>query len=437
MPFKSTELLLYFCKAEDPSGLGHTQRRKDCLSLAAQNPDGLRNSLLIAGIHYSFNVGHMEGFEMTFLHHKVEALRLVNKWLQTPESQVATACVKEISTLAFSECCLGDVATAETHLDGLMRFMDLYKPLNSKPQPHIDIEGELADRYFILTYNFVHGLKARLKDIIDSIKLPENRKEPNPSEVQFLMHKWHKDEVNGLETRLKAMRLFPAFFTTPPPGTVFQDIDAFPMIHCSRQLTDLAGPRLRGDCDAGDSLNQLWLDGAATRLLREFVTSHVQSIFGDGEKLPKQARLGRMMASWSGASSALGLYLQAVLGIWNAGQPVETRLLRRVLFILKQDLDRSDYVLESGDTISSDFWFWRAFVGAFSLAKHRCTKESGLRTLQLMFEDFIRRWIQKMDTTQWGEARRRLELIAFPPTVLGEDLGEQIWDRAVSKSRRP
>lgn len=112
-------------KAEEP--IGHATGRKDqdwcvqfqsphsegsrqitelhphSLAIATQNPDALRGSLLIAALHYAWNVGNLRNYEATFLHHKVEAMRLVNGWLKNLQPKVATTCIREICTLAFAE----------------------------------------------------------------------------------------------------------------------------------------------------------------------------------------------------------------------------------------------------------------------------------------------------------------------------------------------
>ncbi|KAH7126126.1 hypothetical protein EDB81DRAFT_810448 [Dactylonectria macrodidyma] len=435
MPFRSTELFHYFCTSEDLRGDTFAQKRQDCLSRAIQSPDTLRSSLLIAGLHYAWNSGQLQNFESTFLFHKVEAMRLVNVWLGNLQPKAATSCIREISTLAFAECGMGDLTTSETHLDGLVRFMDIYKPLTLHGRLHVSIEDELANRYFILTYSFVHGVKSRLKDILDSVKPLGPGVKPDPAQVEFLMHKWHKEEIGGLDARLKAMRLFPAFFSPPPPETMFQDVDGSRKIECLRRLTMMTALRQEGYSISVDGsrerLDQIWVDGAATRLLLAFVNSHVESMSSDGKPDGGSQTSPRMMVSWLGISSATCLYLHAVLGIWNAGQPLETRLHRRVLLILKQDLDRVDYMAEPSPSLGPDLWFWRAFVGALSLAKSPKSAQEMAASLTPHYEDYIGRWIRKTGVTRWIEAKERLALIVWPSSMQDEGLAEQIWDSAV------
>ncbi|KAH7009930.1 hypothetical protein EDB80DRAFT_714103 [Ilyonectria destructans] len=440
MPFRSSELLHYFSKLENPIGYGLTNKQTHCLSLAVQSPDALRNTLLIAGLHYAWNSGQLRNYESTFFFHKVEAMRLVNGWLKSLQPKMVAVCIREISTLAFTECGLGDLATAETHLDGLTRLMDLHEPVTIRNRPELGVEDELANRYFMLSYTFVHGVKSRLKDIIDTIDPLGTNVKLEPSEVESLMHKWHLEEVDGLETRLKSMTLFPAFFSPPPPRTVFQDIDGLPIIETLRQMTKMVTLSRRRDCVSpsgnGEPLDQVWLEGAPTRMLLAFVNLHSQSMSHSGKMMMVCNASDYMMASWSGVFSAASLYLQAVLVLWNAGQPLEPRLHRRVLLILKQDLDRLDYMEEPGNAVASDFWLWRAFLGAFSLARHhKCTQEM-VQTLQPYFEDLIGRWILKTGITVWAKAKERLALIVWPDGFRHDDVAEAVWNCAVLQLTR-
>ena len=65
--------------------------------------DALRSTLLIAGLHYSWNTGRIEEFELAFLFHKVESIRSINKLLADADAKTATLCVRQIVTLCLAE----------------------------------------------------------------------------------------------------------------------------------------------------------------------------------------------------------------------------------------------------------------------------------------------------------------------------------------------
>jgi hypothetical protein len=74
------------------------------MSSAVQDPFALRNMLLIAGIHYAWNLGDLQTFEPTFLSHKIQAIQLVNEKLSSPsDGKDYMSCANYIITLSFTE----------------------------------------------------------------------------------------------------------------------------------------------------------------------------------------------------------------------------------------------------------------------------------------------------------------------------------------------
>lgn len=59
--------------------------------------------MLIAGSHYAWNQGGLRDYEPTFLHHKVETMRLVNEWLTAPDTGAFNRCVQQVGTLCLTE----------------------------------------------------------------------------------------------------------------------------------------------------------------------------------------------------------------------------------------------------------------------------------------------------------------------------------------------
>ncbi|KAF4973676.1 hypothetical protein FZEAL_9268 [Fusarium zealandicum] len=429
MPFKSNELFHYFYELEDSVDIMPREKRQDMLTSVTQSPDALRNTILVAGLHYAWNVGHLQRFEPTLLFHKIESMRLVNGCIKQSRPKSYSVCIRQIATLCFTECCLGNVATAETHLIGLVKFMDLHSPPDLDQEHTLSVDEELSNRYVILVYNFIYAFKSRLQDIMDDDDGLESGQRPTPAKVEAIMHAWHKEETRGLEIRLKAMKMFPFFFAPLPPTAKFCDIDALPMLDCMITLTETT--RFRGQRSEDVRAKQLvWFEGAATRLLLAFVGGHIES-------LSRQDNGGlhrpRLKTSWCGMSTATGLYLHAVLGLWNAGQPIEPQLHRRVLTILKHDLNRSRSEAHSGSRLVSDLWFWKAFNGAFSLAKsgEDNSSQSVLEPMQRPFRQLIRGWSDRTGIKDWPKARKALENIVWPGGFKQESVAETIWNRSI------
>ncbi|CAJ0544553.1 Ff.00g036740.m01.CDS01 [Fusarium sp. VM40] len=424
MAFKSDELFHYFYKLEDPSDIAPKKKRQDLLASVTHSADALRNTMLIASLHYAWNAGHLRSFEPTLLFHKLEAMRLINKSILDSDAKYSM-CVKHIATLCLTECALGNITAAETHMDGLMKFMDFHRPTHLPSPTEPGLDDELANRYIILTYNFIHGFKSRVKDIL---LFNDTRETPSPEMVEELMHSWHKTEMQGLDIRLKSLKMLPFFFSELPPSTEFIDVDGEGIVDCLVTLT--ATSRLRSESPDPFDQNVLWQEGAATRLLLAFVNTHIESISGGRKTSSKRARLA---SSWSGLATATGLYLHAILQFWNAGEPMKPPLHRRILHILQQDLEGTRHHLGSRSRLVSKLWFWKAFVGAMSVERHVAFDTEGvLVELGGTFREFVRGWSIVVGVTQWGDAREALRKIAWPGSFESEYMARDLWYRCVA-----
>ncbi|UZP38093.1 hypothetical protein NXS19_005909 [Fusarium pseudograminearum] len=425
MAYRSDALFHYFYDLEDPFDIAPKERRQSLLSSTMHSSDTLRNTMLIAGLHFAWNTGQLQSFEPTFLFHKIEAMNSVNKFLRNSRIKY-TVCVRNIATLCFTECAMGNIIASETHLDGLMRFMDLHRPPHKATLAESDLDDELANRYVLFSYNFIHGFKSRVEDVLINGSVTKTSQTPSPALVEKLMHEWHKHEVQGLNIRLKSLKMIPFFFSELPPNTKFVDIDGTAMVECLATLTATAQLRTQG-MDFDDQ-QMIWQEGAATRLMLAFVGSHIESISTDGRKgsVPNGSP---MASSWSGMAAATGLYLHTVLRLWNAGEPIEPRLHRRVLLVLQQDLERSRRTSHS----LSDLWFWKAFVGAMSVERQIASPAKGvLNEMKGIYEGFVREWSIIIGTTAWEQARAALSRIVWPEVFHSDDMAQELWYRCVS-----
>ncbi|KAM0198433.1 hypothetical protein ACHAPI_003956 [Fusarium lateritium] len=116
MAFKSDELFHYFYKLEDPSDIAPKKTRQDLLASVTHSADALRNTMLIASLHYAWNVGHLRSFEPTLLFHKLEAMRLINKSILDSEVKYGM-CVKHIATLCLTEVTSHCLVELQNQLD--------------------------------------------------------------------------------------------------------------------------------------------------------------------------------------------------------------------------------------------------------------------------------------------------------------------------------
>jgi len=75
------------------------------LAYIITDPEALRSAVLMAGTHFAFNVGSLQDFELTFLHHKIETVRLVRDWVSRQDPKLVAGITKQIVTLAYTEVC--------------------------------------------------------------------------------------------------------------------------------------------------------------------------------------------------------------------------------------------------------------------------------------------------------------------------------------------
>ncbi|KAM0426477.1 hypothetical protein ACHAPT_008168 [Fusarium lateritium] len=331
--------------------------------------------------------------------------------------------VRHVSILCFVEGCHGNVAAAETHLKGLVNAVDLLSPSDGDFPTTLSVGEELANRYLIFTHYSFQGFKSR---IVSSAALRRIFTQENVAEFSdflSLVFDWRAQKIGNLEKRLGAMRMMPFFFAAPPPDSEFHDIDASSMVECLKTLT--ATILFTIDDHTKYDPSWEWIEGSESRLLYETVKAHFASLSEPEEETP------RLSTSWSSMCVASGLYLHSVLGIWYGGEPMEPRVFRRFLSILMRDVDRNVYQIRSPD--SSDLWFWKTFLGAYSIAKLQSgVALKDMEEFEKCFDRLIDTWSRVCGVEEWEEAQARLAGITWP---LGQSQGlaQRVWEKATRR----
>ncbi|KAK1714966.1 uncharacterized protein BDZ83DRAFT_62119 [Colletotrichum acutatum] len=433
MPLRSKELLHYFFQAGHPLS-PVPGNPDDCIASATSDADVLQNTILISGLHYAWNKGDLCSFESTFVSQKIQCIRQVNSWLvTTSHERDIMRCAKYISTLCFIECCLGNLAIAESHLKGLMTYLDSQRA--ETPGQHIigDIEVEQMNRYLILDYNVVHCLKSRSDDTLAASASSQGKKpHSDPRGLAHLIHGWPIHEASDLDLRLRALRMVPFFFSSVPQGRKPKNIDMYPTITALRNITKLADTRhVKASADVVLTTPwKVWDSGGPADLLFAVISTHTSS-FADKIQLPPHGKQA-FISSWSGFCAGVGMYLIAVLGIWNQGLPMEKQLHYHILRILTQDL-RSDLVkLQSMSRETRDTWLWKAFVGSLSVIHAQlfiCDKR--LDPILEELASFIRKWVKITGVVAWSGAREILSRVVWPVSLDRENTFESLWVRLV------
>lgn len=262
----------------------------------------------------------------------------------------------------------------------------------------------------------------------------------DPKEVANLIHQWHIHEATGISARLRAMNMFPSFLSPISAGVQMQPIEVQPILCCMREITDTFDLRYSKLHDGTESASpyHLWASSGPSKLLFSVIDAHISSI----TEHPYDHRPGSsqdLKSSWSGACIAVGLYLTSVLGVWNQGCPAEDRLLYHVLRMLRQDLEDNFADATKKGTAAQDLWFWKAFLGALSLAHVDSLADirvSYTRLLDLVpdFNHYIRTWARNEGIIMWHHARERLQNVVFPTHCQREALAKTVWNQALAES---
>lgn len=307
-------------------------------------------------------------------------------------------------------------------------------------------KGTSTNRTLYRTSCFVLALKSRLEDftLFRTAQGIDPNNDGSSTEALHLMKLWHKIEHGGLETRLKAIRLFPYFFSPPPiHGSRPKSVDAVPIIDCLKGMTEAAD--LVCANPTAENINRVWNDGGPTKLLLTMVTSHITSFSNDAESQspPAGGKTAQpvLQSSWSGISAAVELYMHSILNIINAGEPLEYRLLYRIVLVLKRDIEQTRTDLGgSHGSMRQSLWFWKVFLGALALSKHMSIDtwtstpekwpcEAELEELYEWFRDCVRAWSAVTGMTDWSVVRSRLAMLAWPAAFSrdGKEFGANMW----------
>ncbi|KAL4968475.1 uncharacterized protein BDV14DRAFT_196780 [Aspergillus stella-maris] len=472
-PFRSRELYHYFYQTGAAFSVAPPDPKNDCITLATLDEHALRSTFLIAAVHYSWNTGNLQAYEAAYLFHKVESIRLINNWLAAYDANRFVVCVRQILTICLAEACLGNIPAAETHLDGVMALFDSHDAMVDSTMhgtvSDIPLDRELADHYLFLTSCFVLTLKSRLGDFImyratQGLNTDTNNNDSSPDQAIKLYQKWHGMEHGGLETRLKAMRLFPYFFTPPPPNIPRSKkivVDAVPIIACLVDITETLDQARASKAPPSETMHRVWNDGGLTRLLLVLVTSHVDCFVADYEQGFSQNEDRRTRTSWGGISAAAELYMHGMLGVVNNGKRIECRLLYRILCILQRDVEetRCDiFVLTDKHGLLRSLWLWKVFMGIMAIARsqHACelvpprstaTADPDPRArcscsnlcqerLQSAYDWFLncaRSWSMASGMTAWEDVESVLAEIVWPRVLHGQErqFAAGLWDRVL------
>ncbi|KAL6900558.1 hypothetical protein GGI43DRAFT_405727 [Trichoderma evansii] len=405
MPFESMKLLHH-----------GTHFRLLTTTVVAKNPNAslagfvthnaatFRSFLLLAGIHHVWAGGSLQAIEETMLHHKLEAIRVVNGMIGDPLLSQSDTCISAMVGLAMVEAALGDKKAAEAHLKALARLYDDRYPDQ--------------DRYRLF------GLVERL--VLLAASLVAASKDGNESESHYFVNEPREGPERVYHftrpTRpvfsavpFLSLRLSPFYYSTPP------DIEACNAdAECeiiATTLRRLSTSVSNEDAQSGEEENTASSSQKKIReILREDAESYIVSLLfkpyrptrGDrSEHSQGQAQTSRpssrprrdeledvddqfvnflehpfanlpsvIFPSTSRAwACAAYLYLHLVVDRLSQQQDhdqgpmdMDKYLWRWLISSLRQDLVHTEEAMRIG-AHSSELWLWKAMLGAYAMTK--------------------------------------------------------------------
>ncbi|KAI1033795.1 hypothetical protein LB503_011015 [Fusarium chuoi] len=411
MPLKSHELFQYY------------------------NPCGLRSAILMAGMHFSFQFGDLAIFESTFLYHKIEVMRIINRWIASGDYKLEAVIIREMATLAFTEACHGELVAAETHISGILALIETARPDKSDPTRSdcCSTDRELANRYFVMSYVYITGLKSLLSGICRNGGHGSSLDVVPGRDLLKLSHTWHMSEaMENLDLKLQAIRLFPFFFCPLPQGARLNNADGQVIINSIRDFT-AAQDRIFKDTGretADGKFDGFWRRGPASRVLGEYVTAHIESISvpGKKEETPNMTP-SSFVGPWCGLTIASIFYMQDVLG---ALEYVDKRIHKYAVTLLQHDVAK---VFTSKDRHRNEaFILWQTLVGLLgSLRALKHTEhDKGLVSARKFFEQALKQQARTLGIATWSQAKGTLRRVAWPMGTAGREFIEELWEKSIT-----
>uniref|UniRef100_A0A4E9EDD2 Zn(2)-C6 fungal-type domain-containing protein n=1 Tax=Gibberella zeae TaxID=5518 RepID=A0A4E9EDD2_GIBZA len=421
MPLRSQELFHYFCGNASAFSALPKDHRNNFLAYTISNPEALRSAVLMAGIHFAFNIGHLDKFEPTFLYHKIETVQQVRKLISRGDLKLLAGITKQISTLAYAELCRGDVKLAETHLSVIYALSNRLQGQQNDQCKTLD--QELSDRYFLLTSTFVNGLESLIKGVACKQGLGGSVTTMELSETMNFLHNFHLTSGQfSHKNTVKAVRLIPAFFDAPHDGAQLLDIDYRPIIECLQGLDENPGPNEQYD---------FWLYGRASTFWTNIINAHLNSIYYEGNSSESNATTpedSRYMTPWCALLAAVKFYVEQVVIIW--------RPLRREIFLHALRILQRDIAVAMQKPVSlqlPEMILWESFLGLVSIRGHEkfgdMDQEPGLRPF---FEEIVRSQSKVMRLYTWEDMRGALVSILWPVSTSKDGYMSRIWKTAMA-----
>ncbi|KIL88371.1 hypothetical protein FAVG1_08450 [Fusarium avenaceum] len=411
------------------------------LSPVTEDPNALRSVMLFAALHYDWSTEEgMQAFESTFLYHKVKAIQAINGWIAGGRPQLLTSIVRQIATLCFIELCLGSLASAKAHIDGMvvllnqqrLRIHELPDPYNLEDTEEYQQDEELTNRYFLLILSFYTRYTLH-EEPYSSQKLGEDKTPATANETTLLHPLNHIERNCDPSLKLLSLRTMLLFSKPVPPQATLSWIDGSDTIERLKSITEsldmmYAKPHIDHD---EIQFAMACTNCVASQIHLDQLASHVASFcYTKDESIRKETEVlegpqgQELHTTWCGLYIASSIYIHRVLGL---GEPEETMAPDYIIHVFEKALMKQSRAMGNGRTVSDQLLFWQMMLGAISVTVD--SQGSGQQAAKY-FSRAICQWSQTAQIRTWSDAKAILARIAWPAVSAIEDIVWQIWERS-------
>ncbi|KAH8893660.1 hypothetical protein GQ53DRAFT_821592 [Thozetella sp. PMI_491] len=431
-PPKARELLYHLIHAQErqcqmPLSKKHIKR-------AIQHPDDFRGVVLLAALHFRWSTGDLGDFESTYVTTKIECIRTVNRLLGCPKEDhdAIRSRFSLVATLCLVESCSRNLAAAETHLEGLLVLLENEKLAWPTDRAFRDANNVIS-RYLLLCMDQVRNLRQCLTG--SSVGLAEEA-QLGPGWQSLCTN----ELLSDFNDRLLAFWLMPSLLYADLALRA-DDVDALDFVDVLRVATANRGG-CRPSHARATSFSAVQPDSRGTTMSNYFLWG----LSGSG--VAPQSTGGRggvFLSSWASLSVATRLYNAIVLQLKPYWCSPHSRTMIWLLQTLQQDLEDTFEISVVERRRSSDFWFWKAFLGTAVLVEAWCSGavndtaevkvlggKAMLLELMSWFCHKVRLWSIATGTAEWEDAKDSLGQVVWPVRAPTEALFVAVWDRALA-----
>ncbi|KAK4201678.1 hypothetical protein QBC40DRAFT_347611 [Triangularia verruculosa] len=381
----------------------------------------------MSALHYSRISGGLRESDMeeTYLYHKLEAMRSVNRKVADPATCTSDGCLSLIAGLALAESGLGDPTAAEAHINGLCTLIDMKRPEEWQHRFY-----GMLQRVILMAGSYIAAardprLESQIIETDDMTLCYSHPYFPRPTSTLLST------------TRVQATTLSPFYLTsTPCLEACKSDTEGEVLFNALQRLTALCfSPHESSNRETAALLLSDTESYIASLLFQPDSPSASQNRHSKQRKKkehPYSQTPPVYFPSLSRAWAAAGyLYSHYILSpLWSHINPldktIDPDLLWYLLNTLQEDITKTEEAMKTG-SYSSELWIWKVIIGAYAVQI----------SFGSQYKDLA---MKEMNTAEVNRELREIFGDLFSPTTTPTQpvlWHEPIYQRALASSSKP